>query len=133
MPALRGVDFSGAVSSNITGFDSTSDFDVKLSGASKADVTLQASRVNAELSGASRLFISGTTNEVKADLSGASLLEGFSLESRDAEIEASGASTAQVKASESLKVNASGASHVRYIGNPRLNVNLSGASTVQRE
>ncbi|MES2734122.1 MAG: head GIN domain-containing protein [Bacteroidota bacterium] len=132
MPSLYSVDFSGASSSTIVGFnDQEKDLDVKLSGASRSEISLQARQVNADLSGASELLVSGIATYLKADLSGASELRGFNLTTPEAEIEASGASLAQVKVSTYLKVKASGDSKVRYLGNPQLNVRVSGGSQVQ--
>jgi len=52
----------------------------------------------------------------------------------DADVEASGASTVTVNASERLDANASGASHIKYLGNPSLGtVDTSGGSSVEAQ
>lgn len=111
MPTLSGVLFSGAVSSTISGFVMENKFDVELSGASQLDITGSATHIDANLSGASKLY-------------------SFGFETQSADIQASGASKAEVMATQSLKATASGASKIRYRGNPTLNVYVSGASSI---
>jgi hypothetical protein len=135
LPTLQGVNFSGASKAVIKGFDGTNDFVITLSGASKTEVALQTERrlVRGNLSGASDLLITGRATQVLANLSGASTWRGGGLVSTDVEVEASGASTAQVSASASLRVSATGASRITYRGNPQLSLSLTGGSTVQAE
>ncbi|WP_420151254.1 head GIN domain-containing protein [Spirosoma sp.] len=133
MPTLRGVDFSGAARSTITGFTDLSDLDVRLSGASEGEFTVQSARTNVELSGASKLRMNGNGTSLTANLSGASLLQGFSYPVSEANLDASGASKANVNVANSLVVEASGASSVRYLGSPSLRQRVSGASSVERE
>ncbi|MEI9919841.1 MAG: head GIN domain-containing protein [Bacteroidota bacterium] len=111
MPALKGVSFSGAVNSKVSGFATEGDFDISLSGASQ-------------------LKISGSTTNLHAIVSGASELRAFDLETTTATVDASGASKIRVLATQQLNATASGASDVRYRGNPTVNVTTSGASTI---
>jgi ribosome-associated translation inhibitor RaiA len=132
MPSLHRVDFSGASSSTIDGFNNQdTDIEINLSGASECEASLQARKVSTDISGASDLVLNGLAKEINAEVSGASKLRAFNLPTQEANIKASGASSIQVKVSDLLKVNASGASKVRYVGSPQLDVDISGASQVQ--
>lgn len=133
MPTLRGVEFTGASRSTVSGFANLTDLDIKLSGASEGQFSLQASRTNVDLSGASSLRLTGSGANIWADLSGASHLQAFSYPVSGATLEASGASNANVSVSTTLDVNASGASSVRYRGTPAVRQRVSGASSVQQE
>lgn len=133
MPALRGVTFSGASQSTITGFTNISDLAIDLSGASKSQFSGEASRINVQLSGASVLRVNGDGTQLSADLSGASLLQAFSFPVAEADVTVSGASKASISVSRSLVANASGASTIRYRGEPAVRQRVSGASTVQSE
>ncbi|GAB4025348.1 GIN domain-containing protein [Spirosoma gilvum] len=133
MPSLRGVEFSGAVRSTITGFTNVDVFDITLSGASEGQFDIQAARPTINLSGASVLRINGKGTFLTADLSGASLLQAFDYPVDNAGLDLSGASKANVSVSSSLVVEASGASAVRYRGKPAVDQRVSGASTVQNE
>ena len=133
MPTLRGVDFSGASRSTITGFANLTNLDVKLSGASESQFTGQAARTTIALSGASKLQLTGSGTSISADLSGASLLQGFSYPVNEATLGASGASKASVNVASTLVVDASGASSVRYRGAPTIRQRVSGASSVEQE
>lgn len=133
MPTVRGVDFSGASKSTISGFTNLRNVDITLSGASKSTVDLDATNLTFDLSGASTLDLLGQGSLLDGELSGASHLEAFDYAASDATLDVSGASRARVSVSRNLDVTASGASNVRYRGNPSVRQNTSGASSVQRD
>ena len=60
MPRLLGIDASGACHGNASGFQSSDDFNVKLSGASGLDVDMKSGNLQADISGVSSL--KGTLN-----------------------------------------------------------------------
>lgn len=131
MPTLRGIDFSGATNSNISGFGNIRDLDVELSGASKSTIDGDWDRININISGASNLNLRGQGLSLGGDLSGASRLDAFNYPVDNADLDLSGASTARVLVGKTLKVSASGASTLRYRGNPDVRPNISGGSTVK--
>ena len=134
MPTLKAADFSGASRSTVSGFTGQDLLSLTLSGASSSEVSAQAGRVEVTLSGASEMRIGGKTSTLVADLSGASRLNAFNTPAEEVMVDASGASHAEVSASNRLKVVASGASSVRYRGNSVvLDVNASGASSVKKD
>lgn len=133
MPTVRGVAFSGASQSSITGFASLSELDIELSGASKSEFAGDAARTTIDLSGASTLQLNGRGTVLSAELSGASTLRAFPYPVGEATIDASGASKATISVSNVLVVDASGASTIRYRGAPTVRQRTSGASTVQSE
>lgn len=84
------------------------------------------------LSGASSLKVYGTVDRQDIDVSGASFYDGRELDSREAHVTASGASSAFIRVSDELYAVASGASVVRYLGSPWVQAHTSGGSTVTR-
>jgi hypothetical protein len=133
MPSLSGVAFSGSTEAFISGFTSEEDFDITLSGASDAELEMNAPLMKINLSGASELDIQGTAPALRALVSGASDFRAFDLETDEATVEASGASSIRVFASKKLKATASGASDIRYRGNPTLASSSSGASSISAD
>ena len=133
MPALRAVSFSGASQSTITGFTSTGDLGITLTGASKCQFTGEARQLVVDLSGASRLETGGRGAVLSARLTGSSTLQAFPYPVAEAIVNASGASNARVSVSTALTAEASGASTIRYRGEPPVRPLVSGASTVLRE
>ena len=105
---------------------------VGLSGASNAKLDFNAPRISADLSGASDLTIRGKTRDFEAGASGASEIKCFDLLTENTDVEASGASSAEVYASVRLVGSASGASHIRYKGNAIPSISSSGASGVNK-
>ena len=114
MPALEGLDISGASSVNVA--------------------NVNADSLELKASGASKIKIDGAAKELNADASGASTIEAENLKVEDADVDASGASKATVAATNDLRVNASGASKISYIGEPKnIKQNSSGASSVTKK
>jgi len=151
MPVLTGLHLTGATEGNVTGFSSSDDFDLSLSGASELYMELETGDLEGELSGASELSgnlvatscditlsgasemeLTGSGGDIKIDASGASQadLEDFSV--NNADINFSGASDGSMNVSGRLVVSLSGASSLEYTGSPTLvDSDLSGMSELK--
>lgn len=133
LPVLYGVDFSGAVNAQLSGFAPINRMDVSLSGASLTQLSLDASEIHFSLSGASQLRLNGEGQLLEGNISGASILTAFEYLTNKAELNISGASNAKVSVGSQLNGIVSGASVVLYRGNPEVNIETSGSSTVQKD
>ncbi len=132
MPELTGLDLSGASNATISGFKSTKNLTVDLSGASSLRGDIEAGDTSFDLSGSSNANLTGSGGNLTLDASGSSDVDLSDFPVADAEIDASGASTVTVNASGRLDVEASGASDVYYLGNPSMGtIDTSGASSVE--
>ncbi len=132
MPELTGLDLSGASSATISGFKSTKNLTVDLSGASALRGDIEAGDTSFDLSGSSNANLTGSGGNLTLDASGSSDVDLSDFPVADAEIDASGASTVTVNASGRLDVEASGASNVYYLGDPSMGtIETSGASSVE--
>lgn len=133
LPELKEAEFTGAAKLLMSGFNNEEDIKLYFSGAAKGIVEdLDVEKFSVELSGAAKLKASGKSVKLNVCGSGASSFEGFPFTTRDADIDLSGASKAEVSIKNSLKVDASGASKVVFKGNPIVSKNLSGAAVVKR-
>ena len=133
MPSLEKVDFSGAVNSDVIGFDNLNKIEFQLSGASKCDFEGSAKNMIFDLNGASQLDLFGESKYLDGELSGASQVNAFNLSAEESNLDLSGASTGKVWITKYLDVDASGASSVRYKGNPGIKKQMSGGSTLRQE
>jgi len=154
MPQLRGLDLSGATRGTVSGFSSTENLDIKVSGASSLDLEeMSAGDIKFDISGASKVTGDITANDADFDVSGASTLqlEGSAKDiiveaggaSRvklaafpvnNADINLSGASSGTVNLDGRLDADLSGASKLEYIGEPTMGtINTSGASTLSKK
>lgn len=134
MPALEGVDFSGASKANVARFSGVKTMDIEVSGASQVTMSLAAPKVTVDLSGASSLTLTGEGDVLTGDVSGASSFKGRDFSAKTVNIDASGASSAAVVASNTVNAEASGASSIRYSGGAKdVHSSTSGASSVKRE
>jgi hypothetical protein len=132
MPEMTGMTLSGASRVTFTGFESTSRLNVDVSGASHLQGDIETGNARFQVSGASQVTLAGSAGDVTIDASGASRLDLSDFAVKDAEVEASGASTVTLNPSGRLDAGASGASHVYYLGNPTLGkIDTSGASSVE--
>ena len=133
LPRLSAGDFSGACKVDLQGFTNEEEMSLVFSGASKGLIEgLHADKLKIELSGASDCKITGHTEYLKVEASGASHLKALDFFARNVDVEASGASSAQLHVQKSLKVDASGASHVKYKGSPVISKDLSGAASLHQ-
>jgi hypothetical protein len=114
MPTIEGLDVSGASSGSIS--------------------NVNADWLELKASGASKIKVEGTAKELEGNASGASTIDAENLKVEDADVDASGASSAIVSASNDLKIDASGASKISYVGEPKnVKQNSSGASTITKK
>jgi hypothetical protein len=112
MPSLNNIDFSGGTQGTITGFRTTEDFNIELSGGSYVNIEGIAKDLTLDASGGSRFDLKDfTVNDVDANLSGGS--------------------GGSVYVGGTLNADASGGSHLSYYGDPKLgNIDESTGSTV---
>lgn len=154
MPKLTGLEFSGATSGTVSGFDSADDLDLDLSGASsldlngitagdikfdvsgasKADGDLYAGNIDFDVSGASTVKLEGSGADIVIDGSGASNVDLEDFEVNNADVALSGASKSIVNLTGKLDADLSGASNLKYIGEPAMGtVNTSGGSNLSKK
>ncbi|MFC1908249.1 head GIN domain-containing protein [Chloroflexota bacterium] len=125
MPDLYELELSGGSHASVSGFDSSHDLSVRLSGGSHLSEPLipgDISAVNADfnLSGGSHVNLSGSADGLKVKCSGGShiYLEGFSV--NNADINLSGGSHATVNVGGTLDAKLSGGSRAFYVGDPTM-------------
>ena len=154
MPALDGIDLSGASKANVTGFESTNplrlnisgaselrlggvetgDGDFEVSGASDLKGKLTAADVKFNVSGASHVELDGTAENVQLTGSGASKLSLEQFVHQTATVTLSGASQATVDTRKRLDFSLSGASQFYFLSNPVTGkMEVLGASTVKHK
>jgi len=154
MPALYGLQLSGASKATVTGFKSSKDFNLNVSGASSVDIddmevgdiefeisgaskvsgSVNASDVRFEVSGASEVELEGSANNIILTASGASKvnLADFPLSNANAKL--SGASETTLDVKGRLDAVLSDASRLYFQGNPTMgNISVTGASTIKHK
>jgi hypothetical protein len=130
-PTLKALDGSGATAITVTGAKAEK-FSVDLSGASKCELAVKADALTLQLSGASNCKITGDVSWLKLECSGASKAVTDQVAAKTVEADLSGASSAEIRATDELTVKASGASSLRYAGSPEtVTKDVHGASTVR--
>ena len=134
MPNLRKLHLSGATRGTVTGFKSSDDLDIEVSGASSLNGDIKAGDVDVEASGASKVTLKGSGKDIIVRGSGAIKIDLEEFVVNNAEVKLSGASTANLNAEGLISpVDLSGASNVTYSANATLhNSNTSGASKISR-
>ena len=134
MPSATKIAVSGSATLNLVNDKFTQDqplsFDI--SGASDGSFRVKAPSIKLDVSGASTFTIAGETKDVSGEISGASTLKAYDLKAETSNMDASGASTANIFASIQLTADASGASSIRYKGNPKVNSTANGAGSVKQ-
>ncbi len=134
MPELGGLEVSGASRGTVSGFSSTEDLAIKVSGASRVTGDITVGDVDFDISGASSVELDGSANDITADVSGASSLKLDDFTVSNANVDLSGASSGTINLDGRLDADLSGASRLRYIGEPTMGtIDTSGASTISQK
>ncbi|MFC2041908.1 head GIN domain-containing protein [Chloroflexota bacterium] len=125
MPDLYKLELSGGSHASVSGFNSSHDLSVRLSGGSHLSKSMIPSDISAgnadfNLSGGSHVTLSGSADDLNINCSGGSQidLEGFSVHTAD--IKLSGGSHATVNVGGTINVDLSGASKAYYVGSPTM-------------
>ena len=104
----------------------------ELSGAVKLEAAqLSGDRFALDTSGATKVTLAGRANRLIASLTGASRLNAETFQAEDVEISVTGAGSADVTATNSLKAAITGAGRVSYGGNPKsVEKKITGAGKI---
>jgi hypothetical protein len=134
LPQLHGLTVSGASRGTVSGFSSTEDLDITVSGASRLTGDITAGDVEFGISGASTIQLEGSADDIDANVSGASHFNLDDFTVHNADVNFSGASSGTVNLNGRLDANLSGASRLWYIGEPTMgDIDTSGASTISKK
>ncbi len=151
MPVLKAVDISGASHGSVSGFESTEDIRVNVSGASQMDIELIGGKARVNISGASQIHgylkardadltvsgasrceLEGSAAATDIEVSGASNVDNRDMTLDSADVQVSGASQLVIRTDGELDLNISGASRLKYVGHPDFNkIEISGASNLE--
>lgn len=130
---LYGFEISGASSVKLNNTLKDDQFSLSSSGAANFGGKVDVENAEIELDGASSVNLSGSAASANLTLSGASQLEDYDFEIKNATVDLSGASAAQITSLNSLKGEVSGASSLEYKGSPKVkSVSVSGAASLDR-
>ncbi|MFT7282540.1 MAG: phage shock protein PspC (stress-responsive transcriptional regulator) [Cyclobacteriaceae bacterium] len=131
-PSIREIDISGGCTGTIQGLQSDA-LEISLDGASELVASMAPKTLDINLSGASSIRLEGTGKDMQARLDGASRLYAYYYNTERVDVEANGASKANVTASDYLDLNSSGVSQIRYRGDGSVNSKTDGLSTIKRD
>ncbi|MBR5056307.1 MAG: DUF2807 domain-containing protein [Bacteroidales bacterium] len=128
------VELSGAAKITSLSVDGPS-VNIELSGASRADINVNAGEVEADVSGASKLTLTGNVTDLTIDASGASSVHAKNVNATNVDVDGSGASKIFIFVERELKVDLSGASKCEYIGPDEIilrSIDITGASALKK-
>ena len=133
-PTLNFIKASGAA--KIISFDEIKNVEsikIESSGAANIKAMVNAPDIQIKASGASHVELTGKTRNFNAKASGSSAVKCVLLQSENAQIAASGASTIHTHASVQIEATASGAATIYHLGTNNIKQKISGAARIQSE
>lgn len=132
---LKSIEIGGASSFTSDGEIKTEKLDIEVSGASHFDANIDCQSLEVSVSGASSAEIGGKAVNANIEVSGASKLSsnGEYLNTDYADVDLSGASTAEIICNKNITGEASGASKLSFRGAAKADVSTSGASKAVRK
>jgi hypothetical protein len=118
--SLQSIQAKGACTIKTEAQLKSKNLKIELWGASTADMNLDIKELlNVDIKGASTMKLYGTSTSLKLSCLGASETEAKNLITKDADVNASGASHLHLFATQSLKAEANGASVIDCEGSPK--------------
>jgi hypothetical protein len=131
MPSLTGVYVRGASGVTVTGFESSENLNVAVSGSSSLEGDIEAGDARFHASGASVVTLSGSAQNLAVGASGGSDIDLSDFAVVDAYVDSSGASQVEVNVTGRLDTETSGSSIVYYTGDATLgDIRSTGTSSV---
>ena len=132
---LQSIEIGGASSFTSDGEIKADKLDIEVSGASHFDANIDCQSLEVSVSGASSAEIGGKAVNANIEVSGASKLSsnGEYLSTDYADVDLSGASTAEIICNKNITGEASGASKLSFRGAAKADVSTSGASKAVRK
>ncbi|MFY0688739.1 MAG: PspC domain-containing protein [Cyclobacteriaceae bacterium] len=130
-PSLESIELIGGCSGTLEGIEGD-DLEITLTGASEIEGEINVDYLDVNLTGASKLELKGNADRADIRIVGASKIDALEFPVDRMELQALGASKANVYATESLDVKAAGVSTVRFKGSPRLMADDDGLSTIKK-
>jgi hypothetical protein len=132
MPTIKRIKLTGASRATVGVFKPMPSFEAEASGTSAVTGEIVADHLDVRLSGASRIDVSGSAAEAMLQAAGTSRLELDALEITTGSVWLSGASSGDVYVTGRLaRADASGASYLTYRGDPELGgITTSGGSRI---
>ncbi|NMC47389.1 MAG: DUF2807 domain-containing protein [Chloroflexi bacterium] len=127
---LNRIEVSGYGDVYLASLD-TDSLNVEVSGGGRIVIDdITADNLTVNLSGAGDFNLAGTIERQKVNLSGAGSYNASDLQSREAEIDISGAGSAQMWVTDALDVNLSGVGSLQYYGDASVTQNISGIGKI---
>ncbi|WP_161890825.1 PspC domain-containing protein [Pontibacter russatus] len=131
-PNYREIDLGGAIKADI-GRINTDALRLNLAGAIKSTAELDVRDLKVDIAGACISKFTGRAENFELDVTGAGVVDAENLEASSVDADVTGASAAEVYATNTLRAQASGASRITYKGNPTdTTIDSSGPSSVKR-
>lgn len=131
---LVSLQASGASDVAIQGKLTAGDVRIEMNGASDFKGSVDFKSLDLKLSGASDANITGRVVSLKVEAHGASDLKGYELETDTCTAEANGASDIKITVNKELSARASGASGVYYKGSGVIrDIKSSGSSSISKK
>jgi phage shock protein PspC (stress-responsive transcriptional regulator) len=132
MPELKEIELSSAAQTHLLGFKGNK-LNVEIGSAARLYADVDYNDLNLDVSSASKVKIKGRADNMDLDISSAAKLEAFDLIVRNAEVDASSASKAEVHVTDYLDASASSAAKITYQGRPRLESNSSSGARISAD
>jgi hypothetical protein len=129
---LTAIKMDGATKLTCSDTIVTDRLEIDLDGASRANLLVRNKNLKINLDGGTHLEIGGSAATASMKVDGAGKLRAADLVVENLTVQADGAASAHVNATQSLNAKADGASGIRFAGNPQnRNFSIDGLATIK--
>lgn len=111
----------------------TRSLSLSASSAGSIDIGVDVESLSASVSSAAEIELRGKAKRVELEVSSAAKIDGYDLETEEADCSASSAGTIRISVSQKIDARASSGADIRYRGNPmKTNTNSSSGGSVRK-
>jgi len=125
-PYIESLSLSGTITAIDWDTIHAQNFAIDSGGVVNIDIMLEVENIAIDVRGVANIELSGRADTADISMTGSGSLLAFDLQTRDTQINVSGAGTANIAVSENLYATANGTSRILYRGNPTVIQNISG-------
>lgn len=130
---VESIKTSGGIELDSDGKLIAKDLSMKLSGATRVNMDINAAEVTTEGSGSTEINLKGQATSHRVKLSGSGKIHALDFVVNSYDIHTTGASECEINVLHDLNVNTTGASDIKYRGNPtNVNSHKTGASSLTK-
>lgn len=112
-------------------FEGDKDLEIRISGAGKINLDMDADDISGNISGSGDLYMKGKANSLDFSITGSGNIAGYELITKKADVRISGSGGMDITVEDHLDAHITGSGSIHYKGDPKVNSSVTGSGSVR--